>query len=168
MSLKWKIFKTANIAEIILVTTLMALSVYSSDLSFKSTFDFFTFFVFVTICISISTNSFLNIHLLGFIITGEKMSARRKVVFWSLFVILFLAVILLILVLVKFYAEIMRTVPFKNSADFKAYGSFLWITVITTNACFILYLQVMLFYKIKNVSSKTETMLIDNIGTIGF
>jgi len=163
MSLKWKIFRVANIIEIILITGIAAIAMHSINWTSINTYDFLGFVVIFFFSASVVANGVNNIALLQYLKTKNELSDKRKTLFWMLSFMLFLTAGLATWGSVDWYLEARRQTIQQALATSIVLG-ITWTTAIAAIGFVVLYLQVVLFYETRRLSYETASLFVDRIG----
>lgn len=164
MTLKWKIFRLANIAEILLVAAFLALILLKGRLSFKNSADVIGLLAFFTVGLIIIGNSINNVLLLGILSAGSNTPFPRRLLFWILAVLCFLTFGFIVVGLIASYPMLEKTKGFNKNLDPWLITVLIWFLLIALAGFYIFFLQIALFRKIKKKNSEAVSILVNEIG----
>jgi hypothetical protein len=164
MTVKWKIFRVANIAEILVVAGLLALILLKGRFSFKNTADIIGLSAFFTLGLIIIGNSINNILLLGTLSAVSNPPFPRRILFWILVVLVFLTFGFIIVALIASYPVLEKTKGFNKNFDPWLIAMLIWFAVIALTGFYIFFLQIILFLKIKKKNKEAVSSLVNEIG----
>ncbi|MBL0182607.1 MAG: hypothetical protein IPP96_10025 [Chitinophagaceae bacterium] len=163
MNTRWKIFKISNIAEIIIISALIAAGIYISPLPLDGFEDFIVFAFVCSIPVITAINCTGNILLLNHQGTGKKLSLGRKIFFWSFFIAFLGTLILLLSGLLSLYSKYSS-----HSGNTRLVVRQLMILiamlVFFLNGLYILVMQVILFIQVRKKYTKGNLLIIEQIG----
>ncbi len=164
----WKIFRTANIIEIIAIISLFGYGIYQNPPSLRNPEDIAVSIFICAFPLVTALNGIHNISLLGYQITGRKLSLGRKILFWFLLMFLFGVLCLVSYVLVSSFAN-WKHAQDQNLFDDKrivirAIIMYFLMFVIVLNGIYISCMQVLLFFRIKRNYEFNKGLLVDEIG----
>lgn len=162
MTVIWKIFSIANIAEILVVTSLIGYGLYTGFPQFENSNDYFFFGFIISIPMLVTLHCIGNILLLSRYTTGKDISLRRKIGFWIL-TLLFLGLMILLSLPTR---NILLQVISPESPALTTRQLLIFYSLVFSliAGMFVLVMRIILFYKIRNRFKRNELSLIEELG----
>lgn len=164
MTLKWKIFRVVNIAEITLVAGFLALILIKGRLSFNNTAEVIGLLAFFLAGLIIIGNSINNVLLLDILSANSNPPFPRKTLFWILAILCFLTFGFIVVALIASYPILEKTKGFNKNLDPWLITVLIWFLVIALKGFYLFFMQILLFRKIKRKNSEAVSTLVDEIG----
>ncbi|HEX2683719.1 MAG TPA: hypothetical protein VHL77_07295 [Ferruginibacter sp.] len=164
MTAGWKIFKLANIVEILIVSTLIAVGMITSPLPVETFEDKFAFVFVCSIPVFTTINCIHNILLADNQNSGKHLSIGKRVFFWVFFVV-FVGIMILALIGLYGILESFRAAMGYNRLNLRQ--KFITFSILTflLNGIYILIAQVRLFVHTGKKYKQGNLLIIEEIGS---
>ncbi|MBL0355545.1 MAG: hypothetical protein IPP72_01040 [Chitinophagaceae bacterium] len=166
MKTGWKIFRAANIVEIVMVIAILVLLFVSNNFSLKSTEDVIGISVCSFVVGVITWNCISNFLLLKASNTNNHLSFSKRLLFWFTTVLFFLACIFIIFCILASYPMLAKKVDGRKYEYYGVIVMILWMLIIALTGLFIFIRQIQLFLKITRMHKEISMKLVAEIGEL--
>lgn len=164
MTIRWKIFRIANIVEIVMMVTILTLFFASNSFYLKNKEDIIGIAVSGSVIAITIFNCISNILLLHSSDPNNFSFFTRRTLFWFVSVLFFLACIFIILCVLVSYPILERKADGKKDEYFGMILLLSWMSVIALNGVYIFSQQILLFLKFRKQSADGVIHLVEEIG----
>lgn len=163
MNLHWKIFKIANLICLALITIFFIWPIITQPALTSKIRNYF-YAIIILINATAIINCVLNISLVNILVSGERLTLKRKILFW-IFLVLFAATVLLFGY--GFCHELLRILNYKTGG-YKPHISWWNLMIplfISITGIYVIIVQIVIFFKKESAYRKSLDQFIDEIGS---
>ncbi len=164
MATSWKIFIISNLFQVFLATIFVVFVLYQSNISFEKSNDLLEVSIIGVLSIILAFNCINNVFLLKYLKGADTLTLKRKIFFWCLLGLFTVIVGLIVWGISEAFAEINRVDEVNTSLTLSQIVLLSGMFGFVINGVYILFLQVVLFQKIKRNYFLKSSFIVTEIG----